>query len=64
LREVCFAQDFFFPPQCWSGKLTSIALSAFVDVYLAVYPAVVLFKLQLKLRKKLALVVALSIGCV
>jgi hypothetical protein len=40
------------------------AYSAFVDVYLAVYPAVVLFKLQLKLRKKIALAVALGIGCI
>lgn len=31
---------------------------------MAVYPAVVLFKLQLKLRKKIALTVALGIGCV
>ena len=38
------------------------ALSAFVDLYLAVYPTVVLFKLQMKLRKKLALTAALSIG--
>lgn len=42
----------------------SAAFSAFVDVYLAVYPAVVLFKLQMKLRKKVALIVALGIGCV
>ena len=38
------------------------ALSAFVDLYLAVYPTVVLFKLQMKLRKKLALTAPLSIG--
>ena len=43
----------------WSG-----ALSAFIDFYLAIYPGVVLFKLQMKLRKKLALTFALSIGCV
>ena len=40
------------------------AFSAFVDVYFAVYPAVVLFKLQLKLQKRIALMVALGIGCV
>ncbi|KAK0385545.1 hypothetical protein NLU13_6724 [Sarocladium strictum] len=40
------------------------ALSAFVDLYLAIYPAVVLFQLQMKLRKKLALTAALGIGCV
>lgn len=38
--------------------------SAFVDFYLAIYPAIVLFRLQMKLRKKLALAVALGIGLV
>ena len=37
-------------------------MSAATDLYLAVYPAIVLFNLQLKLRKKLALTAALSIG--
>ncbi|KAK7229256.1 hypothetical protein V2G26_001426 [Clonostachys chloroleuca] len=40
------------------------AYSAFVDIYLAVYPAIVLFQLQLKLKKKIALSIALGIGCV
>ncbi|KAJ0161504.1 hypothetical protein CTA2_6107 [Colletotrichum tanaceti] len=38
------------------------AFSAFVDVYLAVYPAVVLFRLQMPLKKKFALTCALGIG--
>lgn len=40
------------------------ALSAFIDFYLALYPGFVLFKLQLKLQKKIALTFALSLGCV
>ncbi|KAH8175239.1 integral membrane protein [Sarocladium implicatum] len=40
------------------------ALSAFVDLYLAIYPTVVLLQLQMKIRKKLALSAALSIGAV
>jgi hypothetical protein len=38
--------------------------SAFVDIYLAIYPTAVLFKLQLPFRKKMALCVALGIGLV
>ena len=38
------------------------ALSAFADLYLAVYPSFVLFKLQLTTRKKLALSAALGFG--
>jgi len=72
-----------------SGKLTSLNLtnsrigadqckvfSAFVDIYLAIYPAIVLFHLQISLKKfapagsigispswkKFALAVALGIG--
>jgi hypothetical protein len=39
-----------------------IAYSAFVDVYLAVYPAHALWNLQIKLKKKIALICALGIG--
>lgn len=42
----------------------ALAFSAFVDLYLAIYPAIILFKLQMNLKKKLALVVALGIGSV
>lgn len=44
--------------------LTGIAFSAFVDLYLAVYPSFVLFKLQMSLRKKIALSAALGLGTV
>ncbi|KAH8891131.1 hypothetical protein GQ53DRAFT_865868 [Thozetella sp. PMI_491] len=39
-------------------------LSAFTDLYLALYPAVVLFGLQMKLKKKLILSAALGVGSV
>ncbi|CAG9985187.1 unnamed protein product [Clonostachys byssicola] len=40
------------------------SVSAFTDLYLALYPATVLFKLQMNVRKKIALSVALGIGSV
>ncbi|KAK1673887.1 integral membrane protein [Colletotrichum godetiae] len=40
------------------------SFSAFVDVYLAVYPAVVLFRLQMATKKKIALSCALGIGSI
>ncbi|KAL0943430.1 uncharacterized protein CTRU02_201316 [Colletotrichum truncatum] len=40
------------------------AFSAFVDVYLAVYPAIVLFRLQMATKKKVALSCALGIGSI
>lgn len=52
------------PTHIVNFSLYAGALSAFVDLYLAIYPAVVLFKLQMKIRKKLALTAALSIGAV
>ncbi|KAF6827702.1 integral membrane protein [Colletotrichum musicola] len=39
-------------------------LSAFVDVYLALYPTVILFGLQMPLKKKIALSCALGVGAV
>jgi hypothetical protein len=38
--------------------------SAFLDFYLAIYPAVVLWKLQMPVKKKLALSCALGMGLV
>lgn len=38
------------------------AFSAFVDAYLAVYPTVVVYKLQMALKRKVALCCALGIG--
>jgi hypothetical protein len=37
---------------------------AFVDLYLAAYPTVVLARLQITLKKKLALCAALGMGAV
>jgi hypothetical protein len=45
-------------------KLIATALSAFMDLYLAVYPAVILAQLQMNMKKKMALGVALGIGSV
>ncbi|CAH0051947.1 unnamed protein product [Clonostachys solani] len=42
--------------------LTDIAYSAFVDIYLAVYPAIVLYKIQMPRKKKLFLSLALGVG--
>lgn len=38
------------------------AISAFVDLYMAIYPSFVLFKLQMSLRKKIALCITLGLG--
>ncbi|CAI7652617.1 unnamed protein product [Penicillium viridicatum] len=40
------------------------AFSAFVDLFLAIYPGVVLFKLQMSLRKKIALTSAFGLGAI
>jgi hypothetical protein len=45
-------------------KLTRPALSAFMDLYLAVYPAWILSRLQMNIKKKMALGLALGIGSV
>jgi hypothetical protein len=45
-------------------KLTGSALSAAMDLYLAVYPAVILARLQMNIKKKMALGSALGIGSV
>jgi len=55
LPSFCFVPD---------RKLTGTALSAFIDLYLAVYPAVILARLQMNMKKKTALAVALGIGSV
>jgi hypothetical protein len=38
------------------------AYSAFIDFYLAVYPALTLSRLQMKRKKKIGLMIALGIG--
>jgi hypothetical protein len=40
----------------------SQAISAMVDLYLAVYPAVILYGLRMNLKKKIALSIALGLG--
>ncbi|KAK4870119.1 hypothetical protein LT330_005173 [Penicillium expansum] len=40
------------------------AFSAFVDLFLAIYPGIVLFKLQMSLCKKIALTAALGLGAI
>lgn len=37
--------------------------SAFVDLYLAIYPGLVLVRLGIKRKKKIALTIALGLGC-
>ena len=43
---------------------TSLAVSAFTDLYLAIYPTVILLKLHMSLRKRLALCGALGLSAV
>lgn len=45
-----------------SNANESTALSAFVDLYLALYPVIVLMNLHMSLRKRLALCAALGLG--
>ncbi|KAI1305543.1 hypothetical protein F5Y03DRAFT_406410 [Xylaria venustula] len=63
--------DFSVPARfCWDKWYTvdytraACAFSAFVDLYLSVYPAVVLYKIHIPTKKKIALSAALSIGSV
>ncbi|RTE78244.1 hypothetical protein BHE90_007291 [Fusarium euwallaceae] len=55
---------------CWSPYILvdfaifAGALSATTDLYLAVYPAVILWQLQMNIRKKIALSFALGIGSI
>jgi hypothetical protein len=41
-----------------------LAVSAFADLFLAFYPTIVLMRLQMTLKKKLALCAALGLGAV
>ncbi|CAM1504818.1 Fc.00g024090.m01.CDS01 [Cosmosporella sp. VM-42] len=55
---------------CWSPyvlvnfAIFAGSLSAFTDLYLAIYPGVVLWSLQMNIRKKIALSFALGIGSI
>jgi hypothetical protein len=41
-----------------------LAYSAFLDLYLSIYPSVVLYKLKMPRKKKIYLSLALGLGCV
>ncbi|KAK4222580.1 hypothetical protein QBC38DRAFT_427006 [Podospora fimiseda] len=62
--------NFSLEKKCWDPWLLvnySIgagSFSAFADLYLAIYPSVVLIGLQIELKKKIALCIALGIGSV
>lgn len=51
-------------PVVWKTAIELImtALSAFVDLYLAIYPSTILLHLHMSLRKRLALCAALGLG--
>ncbi|KAF4775205.1 hypothetical protein HER10_EVM0007803 [Colletotrichum scovillei] len=61
---------FSLPRNCLDPKVLeglafwASSFSAFLDFYLAVYPAVVLWKLQMRFQKKLALTCALGMGII
>ena len=50
------------PPTSARLKLMNAAYSAFVDLYLAVYPMTVLYKLHISRRKKIGLSLVLGVG--
>ncbi|KAF2875905.1 hypothetical protein BDV95DRAFT_591327 [Massariosphaeria phaeospora] len=62
--------DFSVKGVCWDRwilvyyAIVAGNISAAVDLYLAVYPAVVLYNLQINMKKKLALSVALGLGSI
>ncbi|KAI1337190.1 integral membrane protein [Xylariaceae sp. FL0016] len=58
-EKTCFSTHILASYYIFAG-----AWSAFVDFYLAFYPAIVLSKLQMTLKKKLAFSLALGIGSV
>ncbi|KAK8039361.1 hypothetical protein PG993_007772 [Apiospora rasikravindrae] len=58
-EKKCFDKNILVGYCIYAG-----AISAFVDLYLAIYPSIVLFKLQMPIKKKLALGAALGIGSV
>ncbi|KXH44964.1 integral membrane protein [Colletotrichum salicis] len=59
IEGTCFSPDILINFSIYAGTF-----SAFVDVYLAVYPAIVLFRLQMAFKKKVALSCALGIGAI
>ncbi|OHW91991.1 integral membrane protein [Colletotrichum incanum] len=59
VKGNCFSTDILVGYCIYAG-----AFSAFVDVYLALYPAIVLCRLQMSTKKKIALSCALGIGSI
>ncbi|KAM5350253.1 hypothetical protein ACJ41O_006758 [Fusarium nematophilum] len=57
--KKCYSPDIMVSFGIFSG-----AVCAFTDLYLAIYPASVLWGLQMNLKKKIALSVALGIGAI
>jgi hypothetical protein len=45
-------------------RMHLLAYSAFLDLYLSIYPSVVLYKLKMPRKKKIYLSLALGFGCV
>ncbi|EUC46837.1 hypothetical protein COCMIDRAFT_35570 [Bipolaris oryzae ATCC 44560] len=62
--------DFTVKGTCWSPwvlvyyAIVAGTISAIVDLYLAIYPAVVLYRLQMNVKKKIALSFALGLGSI
>ncbi|KXH49458.1 integral membrane protein [Colletotrichum simmondsii] len=59
IEGTCFSPDILINFSIYAGTF-----SAFVDVYLAVYPSIVLYRLQMPIKKKVALSCALGIGAI
>ncbi|EXF74539.1 integral membrane protein [Colletotrichum fioriniae PJ7] len=59
VKGTCFDVNILVAYCIYAGSF-----SAFVDVYLAVYPAIILFGLQMATKKKIALSCALGIGSI
>ncbi|KAI3530439.1 integral membrane protein [Colletotrichum filicis] len=59
IQGTCFSPDILINFSIYAGTF-----SAFVDVYLAVYPSIILYRLQMPIKKKIALSSALGIGAI
>ncbi|KAK1545901.1 integral membrane protein [Colletotrichum paranaense] len=59
IQGTCFSPDILINFSIYAGTF-----SAFVDVYLAVYPSISLYRLQMPIKKKIALSSALGIGAI
>lgn len=55
---------FLFPHDRLTLNASAIVFSAFVDLYLSIYPSIVLYRLQLPRKKKIYLSIALGLGLV